>query len=82
MRSLAYCDGVDIMNIKDLLKKIIIENNDGNISEIKRIFLPIETSEIAFDMKKETIGTILNYLEIEDKSIKSFLRMHNIFKLI
>jgi len=76
MRSLAYCDGVEISCIKEMLNKIILDNYDtSDIQGTKRIFLPIETSEIDFDMKKETISTILNYLEIEDKSIKSYLRM-------
>ncbi|OUM68248.1 hypothetical protein PIROE2DRAFT_4128, partial [Piromyces sp. E2] len=75
MRSLAYCDGVDLSCIKEMLNRIILCN--CNTNSTKRIFLPIDTSEIDFDMKKETISTILNYLEIYDKSIKSYLPIYS-----
>ncbi|ORX72595.1 ATP-dependent DNA helicase, partial [Anaeromyces robustus] len=50
MRSLAYSDGVDIMCIKDLLNKIILENNNSinELHDIKRIFLPIQISETLY----------------------------------
>jgi len=76
MRSLAYSEGIDLGSIKEMLNKIILDNNENTqvINDIKKVFLPIDETEIRFDMKKETISTLLNYLEIEDKSIKTFLR--------
>jgi ATP-dependent DNA helicase Q4 len=75
MRSLAYSEGIDLGSIKEMLNKIILDNNENTqvINDIKKVFLPIDETEIRFDMKKETISTLLNYLEIEDKSIKTFL---------
>ncbi|ORX57724.1 ATP-dependent DNA helicase [Piromyces finnis] len=77
MRSLAYCDGVDSSSINTMLNKIILEDYNITVHDTKRIFLSVDTSEIDFDMKKETISTILNYLDLEDKSINTYLPINS-----